>query len=559
VKNQNNRFDLGPFITHETTYCVDSKDFSSTRPDEDTNGLFTALINRQREVLGMVHTATASKKIENREPIPHSLLIEGAIVITHFESPEAVIDKANSRSEKRAFDDIIVVDAMGQFLGLISTPSLLRLQKAFYTSQVSLIQNSLDSALYELEDTRSDLTRANFRLNESHVVAKRLTEMRSEFVAKLGTEARTPMTQITGVLSLLLDLKVDPAKQEMLQSACSNAHTVLRLIDSVLDFTRIESNALTLSNAAFSPTPSIKQCVEALSAQAGQRGNTLVFQETEKSHEVTGDSIRLNQIFENLLCRASEQITNGTITTEVTERQTLNKLVTKIEITAKNGCGPNTNLQHLPESLSTPDPELDDLITLVSRKIANKMGGVIQHKKDEDGTLRCIIQIPFDLVSQEVAPSTINRLDPKNNAQPQDMLRILVIDDNHLNLEIIRRFLSRKGSIVHLADSGEEGLKLLKQHQIDGVFTDCQMPGMSGYEVAEHIRSGKSGQEYENIFIAAITASDHQSSWALCDEVGINYFIQKPVRSNSFDLALTNLREHMRNEKGDDSKIENAG
>lgn len=475
-------------------------------------------------------------------------MIPSPIIAKTGDSPELLIDRVTARPDERSFDDIILVDDDYNFLGLISTTSLLRMQKTFYSTRMEAVLLNLDSKICELEDSQNDLKRANFRLNESQAVAKRLTEMRSEFIARFGHEARTPMTNIMGLLSILLDSRIGEDKKEMLSSARSSAHSLLRLIDSVLDYSKIEIGSLALAQNEFGPLDTIQHCLENSREDADRKGLKIKFDVDSISNTVRGDSLRLGHILENLLHQLVMQAKSGEIHIKVSERVTPDKSILKTELFAVDNTPgkADSTTQFDPTANYSNHSEFDDLVTMVSRKIANKMGGTIECKNEGSGQLRYVVQLPFNLPELKLptkAPQVFESL--QNGAQSKLTLNVLVVDDNLLNLEIVRRFLQKKGCSVFLANSGKEALHLLLENRIDGIFMDCQMPELSGYEVTEFIRAGELGANYTDIFITAITASDPDTAFALCEAVGMNHFIRKPVNSRCFDHALIALRNHI--------------
>lgn len=124
----------------------------------------------------------------------------------------------------------------------------------------------------------------------------------------------------------------------------------------------------------------------------------------------------------------------------------------------------------------------------------------------------------------------------------ESSLRVLVVDDNPVNLEVAMRLLVKMGCTVFTAESGREGIEQLKKQGIECVFMDCQMPELSGFETTQLIRQGEAGAEKKDVFISALTAYADDENKILCYESGMNHFIPKPLRKASFIQALDVLQ-----------------
>jgi CheY-like chemotaxis protein len=121
---------------------------------------------------------------------------------------------------------------------------------------------------------------------------------------------------------------------------------------------------------------------------------------------------------------------------------------------------------------------------------------------------------------------------------PKTPLKILIVDDNQVNITVAERLLQKMGCTVYTASSGREGIEKLKGLPIECVFMDCQMPELSGFETTQLIRQGEAGSDKAGVFISALTAYADDENKILCYESGMDHFIPKPLRKGSFTKAL---------------------
>ena len=117
-------------------------------------------------------------------------------------------------------------------------------------------------------------------------------------------------------------------------------------------------------------------------------------------------------------------------------------------------------------------------------------------------------------------------------------LKVLIVDDNPINLNVAKLLLQAIGCEVYTANSGREGIETLRERSIVCVFMDCQMPELSGFETTQLIRQGEAGFDKSDVFISALTAYADIENKILCYESGMNHFISKPLRRKSLIKAL---------------------
>jgi CheY-like chemotaxis protein len=121
-------------------------------------------------------------------------------------------------------------------------------------------------------------------------------------------------------------------------------------------------------------------------------------------------------------------------------------------------------------------------------------------------------------------------------------LKVLIVDDNPINLNVAKLLLKTIGCEVYTANSGKEGIEKLREQSIACVFMDCQMPELSGFETTQLIRQGEAGLDKSKVFISALTAYTDLENKVLCYESGMNHFVSKPVKRQSLIKALDVLR-----------------
>ena len=400
------------------------------------------------------------------------------------------------------------------------------------------------SAEVEIIIDITDKKLAEQEMLEKREQALQLSATREMFVSVMSHEIRTPLNAIVGMTHLLMENNPKPEQLEDLKILRFSSKALLHIVNDVLDFTKIESGNLQLESIPFSLPNLAKDMMNSLQVNAGKKGNTMVLALDERIPEkLMGDPTRLYQILMNLLGNASKFTSEGTITLELRlQAEHENAVVVHFKV-QDTGIGiPADKLEEVFESFAQAKPEVarmyggTGLGLSITKKLLKLFGAdiVLQSKEGEGSSFS--FQIAFDKVTPcgELNPCEEELLEAARSK------RILVVDDNELNLMIAKRLLSKWGLQSEVALSGKEAITRVREGLYDLVLMDVKMPEMDGYEAARLIR--ELGSEYfKTLPIVALTAASPDEDRALFEQSGMSGHLRKPLDPEALKRLVNTL------------------
>ncbi|MDB9816452.1 ATP-binding protein [Amylibacter sp.] len=378
----------------------------------------------------------------------------------------------------------------------------------------------------------SDRKVAEKILIEARDSAERTDKAKSQFLAVMSHEMRTPLAGIIGVMDLLKTTKLTKKQDHYVQIATSSGEIMLEHINEALDITRIEGGALNLSPQEFNLPDLVRSLVEILKPLANEKVLNLDLQIDNKiKANFMGDSLRIRQILTNLLGNSIKFTDKGRIKFIIScsHGPDVSKLKFKITDTGV-GIAPENHEKIFDDfvvisSAGKQQTRGDGLGLSISRKIARQMGGDIFVESNINEGATFILSLPL----VQVAKTDV--IEPKELDIPVQnfkKINVLVVEDSITNREVLCDMLEEMGHKVIGAMNGLESLEQVKKQIFDIIFMDINMPIMGGIEAVQKIRSG--GGLNSKTYIAGLTAHGSDEFGVEAEQAGMDCYFTKPIR-----------------------------
>ena len=375
---------------------------------------------------------------------------------------------------------------------------------------------------------------------------------KSTFLATMSHEIRTPMNGVLGMIELLGLTKLDGEQRTTLQIVRESGKSLLRIIDDILDFSRIEAGKLEVRPEVASIKKLIESVNNLYTGSASSKGLRLKHSTDPKiSPAVLVDPVRLRQILNNFVSNALKFTPRGgtiEVKAELIERaDAMDRLRFSVKDT---GIGITAEQQ---KQLFQPFSQVESdtarryggtgLGLTICRRLAHMMGGTVEMVSEPGKgttmilTLSLPIADPKDLATIDPQamrdlPSTstrMRRLAPSIAQAETEATLVLLVDDHPTNRALLARQVHALGYAAESTENGLEALDKWKSGRFGIVITDCNMPEMDGYELSRSIRRLESAKGGKRIPIIACTANALQGEAETCFAAGMDDYIAKPV------------------------------
>jgi PAS domain S-box-containing protein len=374
------------------------------------------------------------------------------------------------------------------------------------------------------------------KLNQARIEADSANRAKSAFLATMSHEIRTPMNAVLGMLELLGLSSLDASQGEMLGVAGDSAKSLLRIIEDILDVSKIEAGQMSIRTEPSSLDSVLDSAMKALAGAARQKGLVLSRQvDPALAAKLMFDPARLSQVLFNLIGNAIKFTEKGQVQIRATLLQNMTKSqLIRIDVQDSGiGIRPEDQ-QRLFQAFVQAEADTTrrfggtGLGLVISRRLIELMGGTLTlvSEPGRGTTMTATLEL---FVTEKAAPAVITL--PVGATVPRsECLRVLVAEDNEVNQILLRRQIETLGFQADFAADGEQALKLWRSGNYAVVLCDCQMPVMDGYSFARAVRAVEAQEPARGkVPILACTANAMKEDAEACYAAGMDDVVSKPV------------------------------
>ena len=407
--------------------------------------------------------------------------------------------------------------------------------------------------IYSIEDISEERAAKQAEVKALQA-AQAASKAKSDLLANVSHEVRTPINLIQGMTEVLKDKPLDEETLKQIRLIEQGTDTLLSQVNQLLDLTRIENQKLELAPEDFDLSQMVRDVVAMSEARAAGKGLKMHLEQASDELHVCGDKTRLRQILLNLIGNALKYTEKGSVTVSINALMK-GQSQYQVQLAVKDtGKGIDQALtQRLFQRFSKGDHDESvpstGLGLSISKELVKLMGGDIHVDSTPGEGSTFAVNLILDKASDRPVAAVEKREEPEVTLMPKPSrqvnslseLSVLAVDDVETNLMVVEVLLAKMGIQAKKALSAEAAFELLQKEAVDVVLMDIQMPGMNGIEATQKIRQGEVAGVNTEMPIIALTANVMQGDIDHYLENGMNNYLSKPVSVKELTRVLEPL------------------
>ncbi|MFN6038032.1 MAG: ATP-binding protein, partial [Bacteroidota bacterium] len=399
---------------------------------------------------------------------------------------------------------------------------------------VGQLKAEIDAVNSIADHNLKKLIKTNEKLENARKAEQEALSVKEKFLTNISHELRTPLSGISGITQLLSNTELNNLQREYVDSILHSTDHLVRMINELLDLSKLKSEKFELEINEFSLNDCLKNVASAFSLICENKNLTFNFSYDKKIPNVLfGDSLRISQIINNLLSNAIKFTNKGYIYLNA-QLIKKNKNTAYVNFEIKDtGIGiDKEKLKSIFDEFQQGGSEIARLYggtglgLSISKYLVKLQNGEIEVKSKPGEGSTFYFTIPLQIGKKINKTTTTSDEKLKN-------IKFLIADDNHVNILVIENILKREGAEVTSCKNGKEAVKLFNDHGFDFVLLDLNMPEMNGYQVANNFRKIN-----KDIPIIAVTAGASNTVEKKCMDSGFSTIIYKPFTNEELVAEL---------------------
>ena len=391
------------------------------------------------------------------------------------------------------------------------------------------------------------------QLDESHKRERQATELKDQFMANMSHEIRTPLNAIIGFTNLLQKGKLDDTQNQQVNAIQTSGENLLNIVNDILDFSKIEAGMMRLESAPFSLRGTLQDIEMMFREKVRLRGLVLTVDiAPELPDIIEGDAVRLTQILVNLISNAIKFTDKGSIAVSVLSTpshanqsfiENSEKHVRLCFEVRDTGIGiPKNKLEVVFDRFRQASSDItrrfggSGLGLSIVKNLVELQGGIIEVSSVVDKGSTFTFCMPYKISDKQLQLDFNEKISANiaQNASNTEGVKVLVVEDNKLNQDLMQQLLTSWQLNFTIAENGRQAIEYLKKEPYSLILMDIQMPEMDGYTTTQKIRDDLKIRTP----IIALTAHALAGERERCLSAGMNDYLPKPIREDKLRALI---------------------